>query len=82
VAHASACYGFYSEGCEAERVDVPTLVLHGEADRIVPVENGRMLAARLPRSELVELRGRGHNVMLEDPQTFNRLVLAHLRAWT
>jgi 3-oxoadipate enol-lactonase len=77
-AHLRACYGFYGRGCEVERIDVPTLVLHGDADLIVPVENGRMLASRLPNARYVELPGRGHNVPLEDPATFNRLVLEFL----
>jgi 3-oxoadipate enol-lactonase len=78
-AHLRACYGFYGRGCEVERIDVPTLVLHGDADVIVPVENGRMLASRLPNARHVELAGRGHNLPLEDPATFNRLVLEFLQ---
>ncbi|MDQ3874763.1 MAG: alpha/beta hydrolase [Actinomycetota bacterium] len=74
LAHADACYGYYDTGCEVERIAVPTLVVHGDADLIVPVENGRMLAARLPGAEYVELDGRGHNLMLEDPDSFNELV--------
>jgi pimeloyl-ACP methyl ester carboxylesterase len=77
-AHLQACYAFYGRGCEVERIDVPALVLHGDADVIVPVENGRMLAARLPNARYVELPGRGHNVQLEDPATINRLVLEFL----
>jgi 3-oxoadipate enol-lactonase len=77
-AHVAACYAFYAEGCEAERIAVPTLVVHGDEDLIVPVENGRMLAARLPDGRYVELPGRGHNLMLEDPETFVRLVVEFL----
>jgi 3-oxoadipate enol-lactonase len=78
-AHLQACYAFYDRGCEVERIDVPTLVLHGDADVIVPVENGRMLASRLPDARYVELAGRGHNVQLEDPATVNQLTLRFLR---
>ncbi len=78
VAHTEACYRFYDDACEVERIDVPALVVHGDADVIVPVENGRALAARLPHARYVELPGRGHNLMLEDPDTFNRLVLEFL----
>jgi 3-oxoadipate enol-lactonase len=77
-AHLRACYGFYNGACEVERIDAPALVLHGDADMIVPVENGRMLASRLPNARYVELPGRGHNIQLEDPATFNRLVLEFL----
>lgn len=79
AAHLEACYGFYARGCEVERVDVPALVVHGDADMIVPVENGRALASRLPNARYVELPGRGHNVQLEDPATINRLTLCFLR---
>jgi 3-oxoadipate enol-lactonase len=77
-AHANACYAYYAVGCEAERVMVPTLVVHGDEDLIVPVENGRMLAARLPNAEYIELAGRGHNLMLEDPDLFAGIVLEFL----
>jgi 3-oxoadipate enol-lactonase len=77
-AHAAACYRFYDEGCEVERIAVPALVVHGDEDLIVPVENGRMLAGRLANAEYVELRGRGHNLMLEDPETFVSLVRGFL----
>jgi 3-oxoadipate enol-lactonase len=74
AAHADACYRYYAEGVEVERIAAPALVLHGDADRIVPVENGRALAARLPNAEYVELPGAGHNLPLEQPETFVRLV--------
>jgi 3-oxoadipate enol-lactonase len=78
-AHAAACYAFYAAGCEAERIHVPALVVHGDEDLIVPVENGRMLTARLPNARYVELPRRGHNLMLEDPETFVQLVLDFLQ---
>jgi 3-oxoadipate enol-lactonase len=74
LAHADACYRFYRDGCDAESIDLPALVIHGDADLIVPVENGRMLAERLPNVRYVELAGRGHNLPLEDPETFVALV--------
>jgi 3-oxoadipate enol-lactonase len=76
--HANACYAFYATGCEAERITAPALVVHGDQDLIVPVENGRMLAARLPNAKYVELAGAGHNLMLEDPDLFVRIVLEFL----
>jgi pimeloyl-ACP methyl ester carboxylesterase len=78
-AHLQACYGFYGRGCDVELIDVPALVVHGDTDVIVPVENGRALAARLPNARYVELAGRGHNVQLEDPATLNKLVLDFLQ---
>ena len=77
-AHVNACYGFYADGCAVERIEAPALVVHGDADLIVPAENGRRLAARLPNARYVELPGRGHNLPLEEPETINRLVLEFL----
>jgi 3-oxoadipate enol-lactonase len=77
-AHLQACYRFYARGCEVEQIDAPALIVLGDADVIVPVENGRSLAARLPDARYVELPGRGHNVQLEDPATVNQLVLEFL----
>jgi pimeloyl-ACP methyl ester carboxylesterase len=77
-AHMQACYRYYDEGVEVEQIEAPALVIHGDEDLIVPVENGRMLAARLRNAGYAELPGRGHNVPLEDPETFNRLVLEFL----
>jgi pimeloyl-ACP methyl ester carboxylesterase len=78
AAHAEACYGYYARGIEVERIEVPALVVHGDEDLIVPVENGRALAARLPNARYVELPGRGHNLPLEEPETVNALVLEFL----
>ena len=78
LTHAEACYAFYREGCEVERIGVPALVVHGDEDLIVPVENGRMLAARLPDVEYVELAGRGHNLSLEAPDELAGLVSSFL----
>jgi len=73
-AHADACYAFYRAGCAVERISAPTLVIHGSEDVIVPVENGRMLAERIPGARYVELPGRGHNLPPEEPETFAGLV--------
>jgi pimeloyl-ACP methyl ester carboxylesterase len=41
-------------------IDIPTLILHGTADAIVPHVLSRELAELLPDAELVELEGSGH----------------------
>jgi pimeloyl-ACP methyl ester carboxylesterase len=74
-AHAIACYAFYDSGIDAERIRAPALVIHGDQDLIIPVQNGRKLAARLPNAEYVGLEMHGHNLPLEDPERFSRLVL-------
>jgi 3-oxoadipate enol-lactonase len=73
-AHAVACYAYYDDGIDAEAIAAPALVVHGDEDLIIPVENGRRLARRIPGAEYVELEGRGHNLPLEEPETVARLI--------
>jgi len=77
-AHMAACYRFYAQGIDVERIDAPTLVVHSTDDLIVPTENGRELARRLPNARYVELAGRGHNLFLQDPEPANELLLDFL----
>jgi len=46
---------------------VPTLVLHGMDDQAIPVQNARLLAARIPDAELVLLEDAGHLYHSERP---------------
>src|SRR5438445_6231703 len=41
-------------------IRVPTLVIHRTGDRVVPVENGRDIAQRIPGARYVELDGDDH----------------------
>jgi 3-oxoadipate enol-lactonase len=50
-------------------ITAPTLVLHGTADVVMPPENGRLLARRIPNARWLPLEGRGHLFWHEDPQT-------------
>lgn len=77
-AQFEAATAWTEAGRPAEEIGVPTLVVHGDADRVVPVDNGRSLAARIPHALLRELPGRGHNLHLEIPEEFNELVLEFL----
>ena len=73
-AQFDATVPFLRVGLPVEKIAVPVLVIHGDADRVVPVSNGRLLARRIPGAELVVLSGRGHVVQLESPHELNRIV--------
>jgi len=60
-------------------IKAPTLVIHGEVDRSLPVENARILAARIPNAELVTLKNMGHLFMFEAFDESNRIMLDFLR---
>ena len=48
-------------------IDVPTLILHGEADARSPLANAEALHAAISTSELVVLPKLGHACVVEDP---------------
>lgn len=43
-------------------LDVPTLVIHGTADKLVDPSGGRATAAAIPGAKLVEIEGMGHDL--------------------
>jgi pimeloyl-ACP methyl ester carboxylesterase len=45
-----------------KHVRVPTLVVHGTDDILVPIENGRRVAGAVPGARFVEIRGMGHDI--------------------
>ena len=47
---------------QLSRLSVPALVVHGTADVLVPVENGRMVASAIPGAKLLEVEGMGHDL--------------------
>jgi pimeloyl-ACP methyl ester carboxylesterase len=60
-------------------IRIPTLVLTGRDDRLVPPANSRMIAERIPGAVLKELPG-GHLFFTEHPELFNPLVIEFVRA--
>lgn len=51
----------FDTASKAARIEVPTLICHGDRDMVVPVEMGRALARAIPGARYEELRGAGHN---------------------
>jgi len=51
-----------------QSIRVPTLVVAGREDKIVPVEEARAMAASIPGARLQVLDGAGHIPMLERPE--------------
>ena len=73
-AQYDACWRFVEQVTPVEQIAAPTLVVHGDADRIVPYGNGVDLARRIPGARLETFRGGGHLLFLESPERFNPLV--------
>jgi len=77
AAQLSAAIGHDAGGGLAE-IAAPTLVITGAADLLVPPENSKRIAERIPGSRLVLLPGAPHRLFAENAEAFNREVLAFL----
>jgi pimeloyl-ACP methyl ester carboxylesterase len=60
------------------RIAAPVLLITGEADLYSPPALIRMVAARIPNSEVAIMREAGHSSYWEQPDAFNRTVLDFL----
>lgn len=66
---------------DLKKVTVPTLVIHGGADAIVPIEGSGLRTHRsIPHSQLVRVDGAPHGLNVSHAQQFNDALLSFLRA--
>jgi pimeloyl-ACP methyl ester carboxylesterase len=61
-----------------DRIVAPTLVLTGDADRLISPANSDVLARHIPGAKLVKIPGGSHGFNIEQPEVFNRTVLEFL----
>ena len=61
------------------QISLPTLVIHGDADRLLGYDNGREIASRIP-ARLETLEGIGHMFWWEQPQRSAELIREHALA--
>ena len=61
-------------------LDVPTLVIHGNADPLVPVEAGRDTAAAIPDAKYLEIDKLGHDLSEPVIGEIVEAIAAHIRA--
>ena len=62
-----------------ENIRAPTLIVAGEEDKVYPPELARGMASRIPGAELATMKGAGHLANIEQPEEFNRILLAFLK---
>jgi 3-oxoadipate enol-lactonase len=62
------------------QIDLPTLVIHGDVDRLLRYPNGQQIAAAIPGSRLETLEGIGHMFWWEQPQRSAELIREHALA--
>jgi len=60
----------------------PTLVIHGESDRLIPTANGKLIAASIPGAKLVLLPHASHLYQTDQPEASMRAILDFLASVT
>lgn len=68
---ACAAYDAYPRAADLR---VPTTVISGSDDRMVPNQAARDLAAAIPGAEFITVEGAGHEPMVQQPRAFNRIL--------
>jgi pimeloyl-ACP methyl ester carboxylesterase len=58
-------------------IEVPTLVIHGTADPMFPLEHAQALVDELPGAEILALEGAGHGVVRADWEPIVRAIIRH-----
>lgn len=61
------------------QIKAPTLVIHGETDRLVPPGNARILASRIPGAKLVTLPNASHIFPTDQPEASVAAILDFLK---
>jgi 3-oxoadipate enol-lactonase len=59
------------------QIDLPTLIIHGDVDRLLGYSNGRQIASQIPGARLETLPGVGHMFWWEQPQRSAELIREH-----
>jgi 3-oxoadipate enol-lactonase len=60
------------------QITAPTLVVHGETDRLVPAANGKLIAARIPSAKLLLIPNASHIFETDQPGVAERAILEFL----
>jgi pimeloyl-ACP methyl ester carboxylesterase len=72
MVRTDSVYGLLSD------LPMPTLVVWGSRDRLVPLEHATIFARAIPHARLAIMRGCGHMPFYQKPRQFERLVLSFL----
>ena len=71
--------GFHRED-RLGTITAPTLIVHGDSDRVVPAANARVLGDLIPHAQVVVLEESGHACSFDRRDRFNEVVLGFLAA--
>jgi pimeloyl-ACP methyl ester carboxylesterase len=70
----------HDTGSRLYQVIVPTLILSGDDDPLVPSENSKILKELIPQAELIFFPGKRHCFFIEEAERFNQKVISFLES--
>ncbi len=74
----ASCFTHTPNSIRLKEISVPTLVIHGDDDRIWPLENAHYLANNITNAELKIMQQTGHMLFIEKPAEFNEAILSFI----
>jgi 3-oxoadipate enol-lactonase len=81
IAQQAFAISQHDTSARLSEIELPTLVLHGTADQLLPFPNGQLIAELIPGAQLEIFDGAGHMFFLERPQRSAELLRAHAVAF-
>lgn len=64
---------------QLKNISVPTLIVHGEKDAVIPMTAAQNMHVQIKNSKLVVIPNAGHFSNLENPEAFNQHLLGFLK---
>jgi pimeloyl-ACP methyl ester carboxylesterase len=80
VAQTQACIE-HDTSARLHEIALPTQVIHGTVDQVLPVQNGRMVAELIPGASIELLEDVGHLFFWESPERSAQVLRAHVAAY-
>jgi pimeloyl-ACP methyl ester carboxylesterase len=77
-----ALLGGFEPLAVAPQIDIPTVLVHGADDDVVPVEVPRACVDAMPHARLEVIPDSGHLVILDQKERLNELLLAYASGFT
>jgi pimeloyl-ACP methyl ester carboxylesterase len=75
--------GNWAGSCsQLSKISIPLLVITGTEDAAVPAANSLIIVQKIPGSWLVQIKGAGHGLMYQYPETFNKVLQTFLTTTT
>ena len=77
--HGAAVGQSAHRGSRLSEIKIPTLVIHGTEDAILPYDHGQALAEGISDAQLMTLKGVGHEIPDELAEEIAKKIISHLK---